>query len=69
MSRSRSGFSVGLTTLVVAIVLGTALALWFYVREPEPRAAPRASEPERDASLDGAGLTQRVGPELARAGG
>lgn len=61
--------SLGVALLVVLILVGTALAVWFYLRGPVVQTEPRPSHLERDSRLDGNGLTREDRPGLARRGG
>ena len=61
--------SLGVALLVVSIFVGTALALWFYLSEPTPRAERDVPAVESEAVLDGATLSRGAGPALARSGG
>ncbi|MBI5432265.1 MAG: hypothetical protein HZA52_05485 [Planctomycetes bacterium] len=70
MPRSHARPPLGVTALVLVIVLGTALALWFYVRGPvESRGEPASPRLEDDAALGGHDLTRRSGAGVARSGG
>lgn len=69
---SASGSSLwpplGAAALVLLILVGTALAVWFYLRGPVVQSEPRPQHQERDSRLDGNGLTREDGAGLARRG-
>ncbi|MCC6407126.1 MAG: hypothetical protein IT453_08165 [Planctomycetes bacterium] len=70
MARSHARPSLGIAALVLLIVLGTGLALWFYLRGPVESRGERAPQRlEDDAALDGHGLTRHSGDGVARSGG
>ncbi|MCK6446592.1 MAG: hypothetical protein L6Q99_09395 [Planctomycetes bacterium] len=60
--------SLGVGLVVVLILVGTALAVWFYLRGPVVQAEPRTPQLEHDSRLDGNGLTREDGPGVARRG-
>jgi hypothetical protein len=73
MSRSPgalvSRVSLGLAALVLAILAGTALALWIYLRGPVASDGPEAPPGEQAAPSDAHALTRGDPREVARTGG